>query len=518
MNNLFLINILELNISLYYDIFLVLCFFMGIAALFLIIKQSICKSPILNFLAIVIILLSIIYNYMLTISDLSTAIASLYIFHLLLPFLFPSLLFHLNYTYLNKKINLVSLNYFLFPFIFFLGGVLFVDTTLFFESAVASKSYGITLVEIDSAILYYLVYIYMIFTSYLMLTTLLKARRNLNIDRGPFVLYSIFIIIAPILHIAYFEFKFIKVDLLLFLYLILVLILCYDRLFVSLTYRSDKMLANYMDNMQNPIFSLDNNGSVIYVNKAGKHFAKNHFSLQDTTLDVLSKCNWHDFITAFYEKNIELIDDFGYRTLRFKAVNILDVDDSIKEQILIFYDYTSMALLQTKVDIATKRDAITKTLTRSNIYEEFERTFKECSERDRDMSIILVKVEALSSINKHFSDLCGDYVLKKIARILTKSTRNGDLIGRVKGDTFLIILIDTSLSRAKDVADRILTKVENENFIFYKKQFKVKVSTGVSNYRALNEPVETYYDFLQIGKKEIAKNKENISIKEYNYE
>ncbi len=509
MNSIFLFSLFDININIYHSLFVVMNYFLIVATIWMIYKQAIYKAPILTFFSILIVILSIVYNFMLTSTDLDTAVSVLFIFYVLIPFLFPTLLFHLNYSLLSKRVTLASINYYLFPFMFFVGGLLFVDTSLFFESAVVSKSYDIALVEIKPAVLYYLVYVYMIFTTYLMLSTLLKARRNLNIDKGPFILYTVFIIIAPIAHISFFEFKFVKIDYLLFIYQLLALFLCWSHIFTSLTSKSDKVLVNYINNLSNPIFSLDSNRNVIFTNKAGRQFARNHFALQDTSIDNLSKCNWHDFITTFYGKNIELIDDFGFRTLRFNAVNVIDTDDKIKEQLLLFYDYTNMALLQDKVDVATKRDAITKTLTHSNIYEEIEKAFIECVDRDRDMSVILVKLNNISFINNKYTDLAGDYVLKKVSRILMRSTRSADLIGRFTGDVFLIILNDTSLSRAKDIADRIVQKVTFENFVFFKKDFKVDISAGVANYRVLNRKLKDFNEFIDVANEDLINNTNN---------
>src|SRR5690606_15781368 len=70
-------------------------------------------------------------------------------------------------------------------------------------------------------------------------------------------------------------------------------------------------------------------------------------------------------------------------------------------------------------------------------------------------TLVLLDVDRFKSINDRYGHGTGDEVLKRIAGLLRRSVRETDLPARYGGDEFALLLANTSLERALEVAERI---------------------------------------------------------------
>ncbi len=80
------------------------------------------------------------------------------------------------------------------------------------------------------------------------------------------------------------------------------------------------------------------------------------------------------------------------------------------------------------------------------------------------LSIIYVDIDHFKKVNDTFGHDAGNRVLKAIGYLFKTLVRENDLVGRVGGDEFVIILPFTPLDEALPVADRIRKKLEEHVF------------------------------------------------------
>jgi len=79
------------------------------------------------------------------------------------------------------------------------------------------------------------------------------------------------------------------------------------------------------------------------------------------------------------------------------------------------------------------------------------------------ISVIMADVNGLKITNDVFGHDAGDRLLKKAAETMTGACRKGDIIARVGGDEFIVILPDTKLDDARKIADRISEMFSKEH-------------------------------------------------------
>ena len=96
----------------------------------------------------------------------------------------------------------------------------------------------------------------------------------------------------------------------------------------------------------------------------------------------------------------------------------------------------------------------------------------------RPFSFIMADVDLFKSYNDSFGHPAGDEVLKGVATILRDAIRNVDCAARYGGEEFGVILTDTDLSGAMEVAERIRRRVEATTF----PERSITISLGVAEF------------------------------------
>ncbi|MDY6950164.1 MAG: diguanylate cyclase [Thermodesulfobacteriota bacterium] len=99
----------------------------------------------------------------------------------------------------------------------------------------------------------------------------------------------------------------------------------------------------------------------------------------------------------------------------------------------------------------------------------------------RGLSLLILDIDDFKKVNDTHGHPFGDLVLKGIAKIVSRSARDTDVVARYGGDEFVIILGDSTKEMARVVAERILRSVGLYEFRYGKEKASVTVSIGISN-------------------------------------
>lgn len=96
----------------------------------------------------------------------------------------------------------------------------------------------------------------------------------------------------------------------------------------------------------------------------------------------------------------------------------------------------------------------------------------------KDYSVIMFDIDRFKSVNDQYGHLMGDEVLKFIADIIRKETRENDLAFRFGGEEFLILLPGTDIETAHKIGERLRKTVESTKSPIVN---KVTISVGIGN-------------------------------------
>jgi diguanylate cyclase (GGDEF)-like protein/PAS domain S-box-containing protein len=147
-------------------------------------------------------------------------------------------------------------------------------------------------------------------------------------------------------------------------------------------------------------------------------------------------------------------------------------------------------ILVDKLQYLYRTDDLTGLLNRRALIEELEDEVRRTKRYKSDLSLIICDIDYFKEINDNFGHDTGDRVLQNVSALIKESLRNTDLIGRYGGDEFLLILPETSMEGAKEIADRIRLAVkEFELQMEGNKPIRTTVSLGVAEFNADKEDI-----------------------------
>ena len=125
-------------------------------------------------------------------------------------------------------------------------------------------------------------------------------------------------------------------------------------------------------------------------------------------------------------------------------------------------------------------DHLTQLPNRRYTYSRCERIFETAKLTHTPMSVILFDADHFKSINDTFGHDIGDKVLIHIADVSSQLVRPQDLVGRVGGEEFLIVLPETDSKEASEIAARLITEIADASLVHISPALQLTVSAGVA--------------------------------------
>lgn len=143
-------------------------------------------------------------------------------------------------------------------------------------------------------------------------------------------------------------------------------------------------------------------------------------------------------------------------------------------------DVTEHILLKEKLEKLSTTDALTGLANRLKFDELLLDSIERVKRYKVSLSVIIFDIDYFKKINDTYGHLCGDDVLKMIAKIGKDGIRKSDLFARWGGEEFIILQPDIPANKAQIFAERLRQTIESHNF---EKVGRVTVSFGVTDFK-----------------------------------
>ncbi len=102
------------------------------------------------------------------------------------------------------------------------------------------------------------------------------------------------------------------------------------------------------------------------------------------------------------------------------------------------------------------------------------------TEPDANYAVAILDLDYFKAVNDNFSHLVGDDVLRYVADIMQEHCRDCDLVARIGGEEFAILLPNASQERARIVCERIRKQISAWDWKSLVDELQVTVSAGVA--------------------------------------
>ena len=112
------------------------------------------------------------------------------------------------------------------------------------------------------------------------------------------------------------------------------------------------------------------------------------------------------------------------------------------------------------ISAAAQTDALTGIFNRRGFMDAAERELARASRYDRQFVLAYVDVRGLKAVNDTEGHLMGDELIKAVAGLMKESARADDVVGRIGGDEFALLLGEQTATGAEPVLRRIRARVE----------------------------------------------------------
>ena len=136
-----------------------------------------------------------------------------------------------------------------------------------------------------------------------------------------------------------------------------------------------------------------------------------------------------------------------------------------------------------KLEKISKTDYLTGVASRLEVHERIEQEFQRSFRTGHPVSLLMIDIDHFKHVNDTYGHPVGDQVLRGLTDICRINLRDIDVMGRVGGEEFLVVLPETDAEGAFDVAERLRLNVAKH--VCTKAvgcEIKIQISIGISTF------------------------------------
>lgn len=180
--------------------------------------------------------------------------------------------------------------------------------------------------------------------------------------------------------------------------------------------------------------------------------------------------------TNYNEQDTELVSYIA--DLVWSIVEQKKADEQIRE-------------LNAKLEHLAMTDELTGLMNRRSFLIQCEKEISRSQRHKTPLSLLLLDIDRFKTINDKYGHDIGDFVLQRFSHILVENLREIDMVARMGGEEFSVLLPNTVAKDAVKLAERIRLAVEQESYQIQNQITSMTISIGVASYDKNTSDLET---------------------------
>ena len=143
-------------------------------------------------------------------------------------------------------------------------------------------------------------------------------------------------------------------------------------------------------------------------------------------------------------------------------------------------------------------DHLTGLFNRVELEQYFQKELSRSKRYQHELSIFMIDIDHFKEVNDTYGHLVGDHILKKYAAFLQNTIRTTDLVARYGGEEFVVILPETSIKEAEELAERLRVMTSNLNIELNEGTFNITISLGIATYPEHGQSYDTLLEHADL--------------------
>ncbi|MUH72572.1 EAL domain-containing protein [Psychrosphaera haliotis] len=259
-----------------------------------------------------------------------------------------------------------------------------------------------------------------------------------------------------------------------------------------------------LENLSSVVLELDTTGRIKFVNKAWE--ALTGYSIEDSLnlplvefieFDELGSQRFNHQLNGILMQSVtSTTAELKIKTVKNNSVWVeirlhqLYMDGFVQGITATLDNIDDRKQAEEKLQHLALHDTLTGLYNRYYFDNELSRLTLLASRGKETHSLLYIDLDHFKVINDTEGHQMGDLVLKEVAQILTLRLRQSDILCRVGGDEFIILLAETKLQNAINIGESICQQIAAAHFQFGNTTYKISASIGVSEIDGVSTPAE----------------------------
>lgn len=236
------------------------------------------------------------------------------------------------------------------------------------------------------------------------------------------------------------------------------------------------------------------NNRIVYVNDAFiQHFGyerdevigKSPRILQGEDTNDETRFKIREALTNGWPIDAEIINydkDGNKYWIDLKMVPLYGDDDHVTHYLFIERDLSERKSKEQQLYEKATIDDLTQVFNRHHTYQLASQAIEKAQRYNTTLSAIMLDIDHFKQVNDTYGHPTGDKVLTQLAKLIRDQVRKADIVGRVGGEEFFILLPEVSVEEAHAMAERIRSSVERKSWQATGVKKGISISLGVTEY------------------------------------
>jgi diguanylate cyclase (GGDEF)-like protein/PAS domain S-box-containing protein len=154
-------------------------------------------------------------------------------------------------------------------------------------------------------------------------------------------------------------------------------------------------------------------------------------------------------------------------------------------------DISERKRLENELKRQARTDGLTGLSNRRHFMETAEKQLLWDKNNPKENAFLMLDIDFFKKVNDNFGHAIGDIAIKMVADVCKETIRRTDILGRIGGEEFAILLVELNYTDAIKIAERLRLNVENiKLFDNNEVQVNLRVSIGITKYNTEEDSLE----------------------------